>query len=246
MYTFSKLFLRYCASFFAFILSLLVVMGAIKDTILLEATTASVASSLPVIVLDAGHGGEDCGAIGVNGVYEKDINFSITRGVAELLRGAGYYVLETRTDDALLYDPVTVEKGKKKNTDLYNRLQISERNTNALFVSIHMNSFPASPKQNGSQIWYSPNHPFSYEMAKLLRKYIVDDFALCNSRALMKSEGNLYLLDRASHPSVILECGFLSNPDECAKLSNEMYQNQLSFAIFCAMIEVIKLYGDQA
>lgn len=244
----SGLVLRYTASLVAFMLSLSVVIGAMRDSELLESVTTLDESiePAPVIILDAGHGGEDCGAIGVNGVYEKDINLAITTTLACLLRNAGYHVIETRTADALLYDPLTVEKGQKKNTDLYNRLKICEENKNSLLISIHMNSFTASPRQNGAQIWYATNHPFSYEMAKTLRRYIVDEFSLCNSRALMQTNGKLYLLDRATRPAVILECGFLSNADECAKLSDEKYQNELSFAIFCAMIEVIKLYGEQA
>lgn len=243
-YEIMKLLRRYLSAFLALTLALLVVNRAmdgigVPDIVL---TDIEEVRCTPTVVLDAGHGGEDCGAIGVNGVYEKDLNLTVTRMLAALLRSAGYQVVETRTADALLYDPLTVGKGQKKTTDLYNRLHISESEESAIFVSIHMNSFTPSPRQSGVQIWYGPQEEAS-GMATLIKEYIDAHLEGNRSRKLMKSQGSNYLLDRSTHPAILIECGFLSNDDECRKLSEESYQKELSFVLFCAMIEVLNQYG---
>lgn len=237
--------IHYISSFGILLLTIAIIAGTMNGTALPDLIAGGTIQDniAPVIVIDAGHGGEDCGAVGTNGILEKDLNLYIARLVATLLRAAGYQVIETRTNDALLYDPITVEKGQKKVTDLKNRLLISEAQERAILVSIHMNSFPASPEQSGTQIWYGGENEYSFEVARMLQKYIVDEFGLGRKRSIMKSKGDLYLLDRSTHPAVILECGFLSNVEECAKLSDEKYRNELSFAIFCAMIDIINAYG---
>ncbi len=201
--------------------------------------------NVPVtVVLDAGHGGEDCGAVGINGVFEKDINLAITRRIASLLRAAGYRVVETRVEDRLLYDPETVQHGMKKMTDLYNRYQIGRATDNAIFVSIHMNSFQASQKQSGLQIWYGASHAFSKDVAKITQKSAAENLKSTRIRQIVQAGYNMYLMHRAECPAILIECGFLTNPEECEKLSGEKYQTELSFVIFCAMIETINLYGD--
>ena len=104
-------------------------------------------SSLPspkerTVVLDAGHGGEDGGAVGVNGTHEKDLNLSIARNIEQILRICGVDVVMTRREDVLLYDKTSDYEGKKKVQDLLTRRRIAEQTDNALFVSIHMNAFP--------------------------------------------------------------------------------------------------------
>jgi N-acetylmuramoyl-L-alanine amidase len=191
-----------------------------------------------VIVLDAGHGGEDCGAVGINGVYEKDLNMKITEQLASYLRLAGYHVVLTRTDDRLLYDPETVVKGHKKTDDLANRMAIANSYENAVFVSIHMNSFP-SQSVHGLQVWYSNGRAESKRLADLIQTKTATYLQADNTRKPKESNGAMYLLDYAENPTVLVECGFLTNFAECENLSDEVYQKQLSFVLFCAMMEYI-------
>jgi len=193
----------------------------------------------PVVILDAGHGGEDCGTIGINGVLEKDLNLAVSKYLAGYLRAGGIHTVETRTNDALLYDPLTVKTGHKKSTDLANRLAVSEKYSHAILISIHMNSFSADPGVHGLQVWYGQASPDSRALADIISKYSTSYLEADRKRAAMKATDSIFLLDRSTHAAVLIECGFLSNPADCAKLSDVSYQKQLSFVLFCAIMEAI-------
>ena len=137
---------------------------------LIRPEVAAAATPKPVIILDAGHGGEDSGAVGVNGVLEKDLNRSLSASLAALLRMAGHTVVETRTEDRLLY-PVGTQKGHKKSEDLRARLAFTEQYPDSILISLHMNTYP-TPNCEGTQIWYSPHHPASAEWASALQSGI--------------------------------------------------------------------------
>ena len=193
------------------------------------------------VVLDAGHGGEDGGAIGVNGIYEKDINLSIAQKVSHLLGTVGRKTVLTRTEDVLLYDKTSDYQGKKKVQDLATRRRICEQTQNAVFVSIHMNAFPQK-QYGGLQVWYSPNHPDSHTLATLIQE---DSRALLlpdNNRQVKPSDQNLYLLHHLRCPAVLVECGFLSNPEECTRLATEEYQKQLSLSIALSILSYCQNY----
>ena len=117
------------------------------------------------VVLDAGHGGEDGGAVSASGVFEKDLNLSIAKKLEKLLTSCGISVVMTRTEDVLLYDKTVDYHGRKKALDLAARRKITEETENAIFVSIHMNAFPAS-QYSGLQVWYSPNNSHSKILAQ--------------------------------------------------------------------------------
>ncbi len=190
-----------------------------------------------VIVLDAGHGGEDCGAIGKSGVYEKDLNLSITFMIGELLSRNGYTVVYTRTEDKLLYTEEENIKGLRKISDLKNRVKIAQKYENCIFVSIHMNSF-GDCKYSGLQVYYGTENEASYTLSSLIQTTVRDMLQPDNNRKVKRGEG-IYLLENISSPSVLIECGFLSNIAECENLSKKEYQKSLSFAIVCAIIEYI-------
>ncbi len=191
-----------------------------------------------VVVLDAGHGGEDCGAIGISGVLEKNLNLAITQMLATQLRAAGVQVVETRTEDRLLYDPSMVQPGHKKSEDLVNRAAYAERYPSAVFVSIHMNSFPME-KYSGLQVWYGQGNENGKRLANDLQNAVREKLQPDNHRTVKASNGSMYLLDHISCPTVLIECGFLSNRAECEKLSTEEYQKELSFILFCVMMEYL-------
>ena len=190
----------------------------------------------PVIIIDAGHGGEDGGAIGNGDVTEKDINLKIAKALDEMLRSAGYETVMTRTDDRMLYDPNADYQGRKKRLDLAARLAVAQEHESAIFVSIHMNAFPQT-QYSGLQVYYSENHPDSKQLAELIqgdaRSLLVPD----NNRRIKPSNGTSYLLEHIMHPSVLVECGFLSNPEECRLLATEEYQRKLATVLFHALTD---------
>lgn len=192
----------------------------------------------PVVVIDAGHGGEDGGTVGVNGVFEKDINLSVALALDKALKDMGVTTLLTRDEDILLYDRNSDHKGQKKAQDLAARRKIAEECENAIFVSIHMNSFPEE-KYKGLQVYYSENNESSLALAKKIQDMISKELQPDNTRQC-KSGKSIYLMERLSCPAVLIECGFLSNNEECANLSDEGYQKELTALLARAIYEHIE------
>ena len=189
---------------------------------------------LPIVIIDAGHGGEDGGAIGKNGVYEKDLNLSIAKSLDELLRSCGIQTVMTRSEDILLYDRNSDYKGQKKAQDLATRREIAERYENAIFVSIHMNAFPES-QYSGLQVYYSTNNSSSSLLAQTVQTMVKEKVLPKNNRQIKSAGTNIYLLDRLTCPAILIECGFLSNPEECERLMQTAYQNSLA-RVLCASV----------
>ena len=178
------------------------------------------------VVIDPGHGGEDGGAIGVNGCLEKDLNLSIAKKLSCVLSGLGIKNVLTRSSDTLLYDKNSDYEGQKKHLDMQKRLEITSSYPNVIFVSIHQNSFPEE-KYSGFQAYYSPNSPLSQELALNIERYVKQFAQSQNNRKAKSSAGSIYLLDELDCPAVLLECGFLSNGSESELLCSEDYQNKL-------------------
>ncbi len=189
--------------------------------------------ALPVIIIDAGHGGEDGGAIGIDGTLEKDLNLSVAAELAELFRADGYTVRLTRDEDILLYDRNSDYYGHKKEQDMAARLSICREYENAVFISIHMNSFSQS-KYKGLQVYYSPL-PEGARLAEKIQSSVAESLQPYNTRKTKPSGGNIYMLDKNPHPAVLVECGFLSNAEDCAALSDKNYRSRLCLTIFFAV-----------
>ena len=202
---------------------------------------SSKADALPyekIIILDAGHGGEDPGAVGANGLYEKDLNLQFAFEIGKALEEKGYIVVYTRTEDRLLYKEEENIKGIRKISDLKNRCQIAERYPDSIFVSIHMNSFGSS-KYSGLQVYYSQKNNNSQALADLIQNKVISDLQPNNNRVI-KPGNDMYILENINNTAVLIECGFLTNQDECKKLSEKEYQKELSFSIVCGIIEYIE------
>lgn len=199
---------------------------------------SSAGASLPCIVLDPGHGGEDGGTVGVNGLLEKTVNLRLAQLLYDQLTLAGLPVIMTRTDDRMLYDPNADYRGHKKMLDLRARLDIVRDTPDAVLLSIHQNAF-SQAKYSGLQVYYSPNHPDSARLAELVqsaaRRWLQPD----NNRKTKAAGSSIYLLARSERPAVLVECGFLSNPDECALLGDDAYLRQLSTVLFAAVCEYL-------
>lgn len=189
----------------------------------------------PMIVIDAGHGGEDGGAE-VDGVLEKDINLSIAGKLSEILRLCGCRVTEIRDEDISVYESDAQTLREKKVSDLKRRVKIANENDNNILVSIHQNKFDNSA-YSGAQLFYSSNHDDSRVLAERIRGAITSLLQKDNTRELKPAGSDIYLLDHAEVPAVIVECGFLSNQQERSKLMDDDYQNEMAYAVAMGVLE---------
>lgn len=185
------------------------------------------------VVIDAGHGGMDGGAVSDDGILEKDLNLAVAGKLASLLRMGGVRVVMTRTDDRLLADPASVHK---KRDDLATRVQIAEEQENAVFVSIHMNKFPVE-KYHGLQVWYSRGDKRSAEFADAVQKKTAAILQPQNTREIKAADSSIYVLDHLDIPAILVECGFLSNAEETRLLASKSYQNKLAAVLYAAIID---------
>lgn len=190
----------------------------------------------PTVIIDAGHGGEDGGAIGVDGTVEKDLNLSIALELNALLRAEGIPTRLTRSEDILLYDKNSDYQGHKKAQDMAQRLKIAEEYEDAIFISIHMNSFPQE-KYKGLQVYYSTNSPSSSILAQKIQTLVANNLQPDNKRSIKPSESGIYLLEHIYHPTVLVECGFLSNREDCSNLNSSSYRSRLCIIMFTAICD---------
>lgn len=224
----------------------LLVFGFIKTATVNEnviPVDGALSGAMPTIILDAGHGGIDSGCVSVNGAEEKDINLSIMLRLRDMLEAGGFEVIVTRDTDKSIHDSGVQGLGQQKLSDMQNRLKIINSCDNALFVSVHQNQFTDS-RYSGAQMFYPADSAESEQLAGILQKQFVSLLQPDNNRETKPVTDEIYLLDNANCPSVMAECGFLSNPDEAALLESEEYQAKVAFTIFTGICEyVIANYG---
>lgn len=206
--------------------------AVLSDKISENAVPTSLISEqeLPIIILDAGHGGFDGGCVSVEGVPEKGINLSILLRVRDLLRISGYEVEVTRDSDISIHDSGIEGIANQKSSDMDNRLELFNKYDNAVCISIHQNQF-TDPVYNGAQMFYSATDSNNEMLAKSLQK----SFQILqpeNKREIKLCGKELFLCYYSENPTVMVECGFLSNPEEAALLNTEEYQEKVALTIF--------------
>ena len=200
-------------------------------------TSADIDDDRITVIIDAGHGGEDGGAE-VDGVLEKDINLSIADKLADTLRLCGVRVTEIRDEDISVYDDSAQTLREKKVSDLKHRVEIVNGSENNILVSIHQNKFDNNA-YSGAQVFYSSNNDKSRVLAESIRNSVVSLLQNDNTRELKPANSDIYLLDNATVPAVIVECGFLSNDEERAKLLDSGYQSEMAYSIAMGVLEYI-------
>ena len=201
------------------------------------AKQASTVSHTPYsVILDAGHGGEDGGAVGKSVQPEKDINLSITFKLKELLESSGFQVILTRTGDDFIGDNTLSTLAERKKSDMKMRLHQMELHPESIFVSVHQNYFDHAAL-HGAQVFYSTNHENSSLLADTIQNSVVTLLQQENKRQAKAAEKTIYLLRNATIPAVIVECGFLSNLEEAQKLCDDTYQNEMAFSIYCGLLD---------
>ena len=186
------------------------------------------------IVLDAGHGGDDPGKIGINGSREKEINLAITKKVKDYLEANDIKVVLTREGDEGLYD---AGAENKKVQDMKRRIEIMEEAQPLAVVSIHQNSYPEEYVK-GAQVFYHKDSKEGEQLAALLQEQLRLKLNPENHRQI-KANDSYYLLKKTQIPTVIVECGFLSNSKEAALLADEEYQMKVAWAIHMGILQYI-------
>ena len=185
----------------------------------------------PVIVLDAGHGGFDPGKVGINGALEKDINLSIVKKLQSLLEEEGFTVYLTRDKDTLL---APANSTSKKKDDMIARIKMVTELNPFFTISIHQNSF-TDPSSCGPQVFYYQDSEPSSTMAQVIQDVMNTQLSPQKKRS-PQANTNYYLLTRTPTPTVIVECGFLSNPAEADLLTQDEYQSRVANSIFLGIL----------
>ena len=215
---------------FCFSTLLLTNMNKVENTVL----TSTVPVSSRIIVLDAGHGKPDEGAEGNNGTTEEKANLSITLKLQKLLEESGATVILTRSDENGIYDQNSTTIREMKVSDIKNRVKIGNNSSADILVSIHLNKGDNS-SYNGFQTFYKKDDEQGKRLAVDIQGSLKDTIKTENKREAHEISG-IYLVDNVEIPTTIVECGFLSNPQEEEKLLTDEYQNQLAWGIFIGIM----------
>ncbi|KMT21204.1 N-acetylmuramoyl-L-alanine amidase CwlD [Clostridium cylindrosporum] len=215
----------------AIIVSLIVALILILDISYLNTFTDKLfglsAKGSKTIVIDAGHGGRDGGAVGKGGTLEKDINLLLAKKIKSYIEENGDNCIMIREVDEDLFGEIGSGKSKKQQ-DLKKRKDLIKEYNADLFISIHLNSFPNS---KGAQVFYQKGDENGQVLAKTLQDALVKNLDPNNKR-IEKESNTYYLLKNNDIPSVIVECGFLSNPSEENLLKDDSYQNKIATSVF--------------
>ena len=196
-------------------------------------SSGNVVAAGKVIVIDSGHGGDDPGKIGINQAKEKDVNLKIAKKVKKRLKKEGWKVVMTREEDVMLGD---AEKGNRKIHDMKARVELINKTMPAMAVSIHQNSYQEA-EIHGAQVFYYSHSQDGKRMAETMQRALL----MADEENTRQAKGNdtYYLLKRTEVPTIIVECGFLSNPQEAEKLTEDGYQKKLAQAITSGIIACV-------
>ncbi|WP_349410718.1 N-acetylmuramoyl-L-alanine amidase CwlD [Pseudalkalibacillus sp. SCS-8] len=192
-----------------------------------------------IIVLDAGHGGVDGGAVGEGNVHEKEIALNISLMLRDYLQQAGALVIMTRETDKDLAGEETKRIRHRKTEDLLKRTEIVNNSGADMFISIHLNAIPSS-RWYGAQVFYNPAYDENEKVAKLIQHQIRSN--LENTTRKAKPIGNVYMIRKAEIPGALVEVGFLSNPNERELLKTKLYQTKLAASIYQG---ILRFYANE-
>ena len=197
-------------------------------------TTTSTPVSGKTVVIDAGHGVPDEGAESSNGTTEAETNLKIALKLQNLLEQSGSTVILTRSDENAIYDLDSKTLKQKKISDIHNRVKIGNESQADIFISIHLNKIP-QPQYDGWQTFYKEGDEEGAKLAKQIQENLSKTIDKENNR-VAKTIDNIYIIKHVEIPTTIVECGFLSNPEEEKKLLNDEYQNKLAWGIYNGII----------
>ncbi len=197
-------------------------------------SNVKVEETVRCVVIDAGHGGDDPGKVGINGAWEKDINLQVAERLKLLLEANDIEVVMTRESDEGLND---ANASNKKVQDMKRRIELIEETAPALTVSIHQNSYPEE-YVHGAQVFYYTGSREGRQLAEMIQNQLVEKADPENKRQV-KANDSYYLLKKTGVPIVIVECGFLSNSAEAEKLCTPEYQDRIAWAIHMGILQYL-------
>lgn len=190
-------------------------------------------STFPTIIIDAGHGGSDPGKVGTAGTLEKDINLKIALYLKDILEAQDIRVIMTRDED----EELSTDTSRRKASDMKKRVSLIQKSNADIVISIHQNSY-TDPSVYGAQCFYYTGSEEGKKLASILQEQIIHSTGQTKIREI-KSNGDYYLLKHSTLPTVIIECGFLSNPEEEKLLLNDEYQRKMAWAIHLGALEYL-------
>ena len=197
-------------------------------------SNVKVEETVRCVVIDAGHGGDDPGKVGINGAWEKDINLQVAERLKLFLEANDIEVVMTRESDEGLYD---ANASNKKVQDMKRRIELIEETAPVLTVSIHQNSYPEE-YVHGAQVFYYTGSREGRQLAEMIQNQLVEKADPENKRQV-KANDSYYLLKKTGVPIVIVECGFLSNSAEAEKLCTPEYQDRIAWAIHMGILQYL-------
>lgn len=218
---------------FVFTVSLCFSFNSLEE----KSQTASKANAVSkyTVVIDAGHGGADAGTIGIDGSMEKEINLSIAKALYDYLLVSGINAVLIRDGD---YEFYKEKNNDRSRSDLYNRLDFVNSIPNSALISIHQNHFE-NESEWGTQVWYSANNEESKIIADSILETVKDFLQKDNKRENKESDNSYYILYKAKAPSVMVECGFMSNALENQRLCDSEYQKDMAFSILSGVCNIV-------
>ena len=199
---------------------------------------SAVPASEKVVIIDAGHGGADGGAVSSNGITEAELNLKIALKLQNLLELSGTTVLLTRSDENVIYEIDSKTLRQKKVDDTKKRVKLGNESAADIFVSIHMNKIPQT-QYSGWQTFYSLKNESGKLLAQNIQNALNETMNKENSR-VPKSINNIYIVDNVTIPLCLVECGFLSNQNELSNLMQDDYQDKLAFGIYSGINDYFK------
>ena len=204
-------------------------------TVVKSGCESIVVSALPfngkIIVIDAGHGIPDGGAVGISGTIEQSLNLDIALKLQHMLEQSGAYVILTRADENAVAEDLSAKIRDIKRSDLKYRRDMRDNSGCDAFISIHMNKFEQE-KYSGAQVFYSASPESSKILGDCIQQKLISVADPQNTRVAKVADSGIFILKNSNVPSAIVECGFLSNIEEEQKLGTEQYREQLAYAIY--------------
>lgn len=188
-----------------------------------------------VYIVDAGHGGEDGGAVAKDGTVESGLNLGIALRVRDVLRFCGQETMLTRAGEDAVYSEGAFTLREKKVSDLKNRVELVNQTKNAVLVSIHQNSLPASPSVHGAQVFYNPVSGAD-TLAAAVQDALNTSVNAGNEKQCKQIQDSIYLMKHVTAPAVLIECGFLSNNEETSMLRQPEYQKTLAISVAAGVL----------
>ncbi len=198
-------------------------------------SAADISDARPVLIIDAGHGGADGGAVAANGITESVINLEIAKKLEAAAKLFGIKTLMTRTGGDLPYPQEAQSIREKKIWDQNSRLELINSCNNALMISIHQNTYP-DPRPSGPQVLYG-GVSGSKELAELVQEAMNYNLDPDSRRLAAPASDNIYLMKSSEKPAILVECGFISNKNELDLLTDDSYQSRIAAILLASYIQ---------